>query len=333
MTTWQIVLLVTAVITVVVTVMAVVAAVADDVDAGMVMETFATPVYSQNALLYDVDGISQLDPNMWPAVKASLKMYGRLPNPLDSATGLIVDPLDWNTVVRPYALASQAMPKGFFVIAAGRATAVTMNCGFDLAGRKIGVLTSAELNMTHALLKGYRVPADAVTLVPIPSGEWTRLDVWLQRGDVDLVMIYVVPNSPMHHILGEQNLVFMGFQGVDLARVQLFYPYVQAVDQKLAGFTTNLNLSTTTVLETSQVLARLSPSAATAADRFEPFIARLDRSADLGDSRYECWGDHNIGSKGLCNSPYDAQGFQKMSPTSWDRPCESHREHFIFNAL
>jgi hypothetical protein len=174
-------------------------------------------------------------------------------------------------------------------------------------------------------MRGYRIPDDAVDVVPIPMTEWGRLPTYISMEDIDLIVACVVPNSPFHALLKQQQLSILGWNKLDMDRVKVFYPFVEKVNIDVRSLLTQDGSTALAVMDREKLgpllritfqMYRVRNSSTS-----EPFITRLDMSEESIDPTYRCYGDLTIEQKALCESPYDAHGEPKTKPTTWDRPC------------
>lgn len=207
---------------------------------------------------------------------------------------------------------------GYFVSLMEPTKAFHTECSFQWDGKKVGVLDTSGLLFVKALAKGYRID---VSIVQIPKSQWDRLDNLLANNELDAIVVYFVPMSPMNRALLGQKLSIMGFKDLDYARVQTSYPFIQekAIDLTyyFRGFTSYILAK-----ERETVVPEMRLQQINLTETTEPFITRLDTSSDRFDPTYHCYGDETLDIKGLCNSKYTTFGTPKTQDfTNWDAPC------------
>ena len=228
-------------------------------------------------------------------------------------------------------------PAGYFVILSGLTAAQSrdpdVGCTFEWRGKTIGYLQRTDLLFIQSLLRGYRIPEDAVKLVQVPMGRWDALGELLESGEVYRIVTYVVPGSPFIGMLKRQRVYPQGFTDINAAWVQAFYPYVSLEEAPLAEMFNDRGISTQAfvfpkdaygpLFKMAQPVVLLEGSVpAEGTDAAELFtVSRLENPKDAYDPSYRCFGNRSAGSKAECESPYDVIGDLKDRKEVWDRPC------------
>ena len=233
-------------------------------------------------------------------------------------------------------------PAGYFVILSGLQAAQSrdpdVGCTFEWRGKTIGYLQRTDLLFIQSLLRGYRIPEDAVKLVQIPMGRWDALGELLENKEVYRIVTYVVPGSPFIGMLKRQRVYPQGFTDINAAWVQAFYPYASLEEAPLATMFNDSGISTqafvfpkdaygplfkmaqpVVLLEGQTPAQGATVASSAAAEGFT--VSRLENPVDAYDPSYRCFGNRSAGSKAECESPYDVIGNLKDSKEVWDRPC------------
>jgi len=169
------------------------------------------------------------------SVKRGAKSVLAVMDPTD-ATRLVEDGRAADSV-REIGLA----PTGYFVtltslpvakaVSADTDTAASVgapaSCTYDWRGKRIGYMERSDLMLIKAILKGYRIPMDEVTIVKIPVSRWDKLAEILESGEVHRIVAYVVPNGAHLGLIRRQRVYAQGFAGIDADRVTAFYPFAR----------------------------------------------------------------------------------------------------------
>jgi hypothetical protein len=151
----------------------------------------------------------------------------------------------------------------------------------------------------------------------------------LEETNVDVVIVYAIPKSPLTDILEVQNLVLLDVGEISIDRLQFTNPYlISSFISKSQLFNSNNKIAivkeTVTILKMSLVLATIRDK--------ETFISRLDLSPEFTDPSYVCVGDEKtVVSKALCNSSFDIYGNPKV-PSFADKPCANNEECPFYKA-
>lgn len=257
----------------------------------------------------------------------------------------VADPAELATYAAPYKRLYES-PPGYFVAFGAPDKLLNMGCSFDLSGKTVGYFTKTDRDFITAILNGYRIKRTAVRFNQISIFSTKKmLSRDLERSDI--VITFVIPDSPLHTWLLQQRIALMGFKKLDIHRVHLFYPHVtmQDVNMKttLLGASDGsdrsfvravvsseeeesalptMQLTMIEVLADSYAEQDVSKSInASGPSVVEEFVTRLKLSAQSLDPTYRCYGDVNIKTKALCDSPYDEIGQPKTRNTTWDQPC------------
>lgn len=235
---------------------------------------------------------------------------------LSGINQLICDP--WDAQVYFKNRSTIPLEDGYFVSLMEPTKAFHTECSFQWDGKKVGVLDRSGKLFVEALAKGYRIN---ISIVPIPKTKWSNLDAILERGDLEAIVVYYVPQSPMNRQLLGQKLSIMGFKDLEYSRIQVTYPFIKETPLDLTdnfrGFTSYILARERETIVPSMQLQQINLTE----EVNEGFITRLDISEDRFNPIYHCYGDETIDIKGLCNSKYTTFGTIKRDYTTWDAPC------------
>jgi hypothetical protein len=306
------------------------------------IENFVNPssptvVYSSQRLNHDAwlgkagyTDTQSIDIDAWNILLKYISKNGGWPSELRAGTKqtlIVCDPIDQERVPGLGNVIDKG-PSGYFVSLASSTTAFKMECTYNFGGKTIGYLDRSDLYFIKAILKGYRIPEGAVKLRSIPPEDWGRLGDLLAQ-EFDQIITYVVPKSPFHMLLWTQPISLQGFQGINIDRLKMFYPYISpsSIDLK-ATFVSDRPGAQLLVMDKE----RSSPAmemrmrlvrVAGGEPEAEGFLTQspIDTPRSALDPSYTCYGDRTIEQKMLCDSKYDAIGEPKKKATVWDRPC------------
>ena len=239
---------------------------------------------------------------------------------------VILHPVDYLENVK------QAYPKeevtGHFLFLTSPQKADEFQCGFDIGGRRVGYFDRVEKRLIDSIAFGYR---QKTTPVLLEIGDLDKLDsIW---NKVDVLVLYVVPKSPLLRLVEKQYLTLLDIRSIDIARLQLTNNYLTLQElYKRDLFVTDNRLvspgETIMVLTMPTYVVTLSmpkpiPLIGSVS---ETFITRLDTSKEFSDPNYRCVGDENIQSVKECTSPYSKIGQPKSGPTFMDKPCKKNAD-------
>lgn len=237
---------------------------------------------------------------------------------------IILHPLDYiENVKQPY---PKEEIKGFYLFLTSEEKAAEISCGFDLSGRKVGYFDRCEKRLIDSISFGYR---QKTTPVLLPLDKLDKLDsVW---SEVDLIILYIVPKSPLLRLVEKQYLTVLDIRNISLPRLQLTNNMLTLEElYKREVFEADNRLVTSGdslfVLSIPMYLVTLSIPPPTAVITSEPFITRLEMSSEFTDPNYRCVGDETIQSKMECQSPYSKVGEPKTTPTFMDKPCTKNED-------
>lgn len=227
--------------------------------------------------------------------------------------------------------------KGYFVILGSPKTLFDMKCGFDLTGKRVGYLDICDARMARALQMSFRIPTTNSTLHHVPLEKWGKLSAVLSK-DVDLIIAFIIPESPLHELLKSQPIALASFRGLDHDRLKLFYPYA-ALEE------VNVKEIFTEATKTSKLLVMAKDADGPLLSMQMPvylikgiyrpkesFITQLSLSPESLDPSYRCYGDLSILQWGLCTSPFGTFGEMKRKQTHWDRPCIKNEDCPFYKA-
>lgn len=218
-------------------------------------------------------------------------------------------------------------PKGYFCIFTSPNKKDSFQCGYDWNNKKIGYFDRIDKNIIDSILYGYRANAKFKAL---SLKDLDNLQTVLN--EIDVIVTYVIPNSPMAQLLASQNMYLLEFKNIDLDRLRVTYPEINlevasiqdlfGVNRKIASSTENISLLSTSLIQ----IPLKNPS------KMEAFITRVQFSKEFTDANFKCIGDETIQSKFACESPYDRFGKPKNTPNVWDKPCTTDTECPYFQA-
>jgi hypothetical protein len=281
----------------------------------------------------------------------------------------VMDPADATRLVEDGRAADSVReiglaPTGYFVtltsLSVAKSEQSATSCSYDWRGKRIGYLERSDLMLIKAILKGYRVPMDEVTVVKIPVARWDKLADMLESGEVYRIVAYVVPNSAHLGLIRRQRVYAQGFAGIDADRVSAFYPFARLEERDIAiGLIMDRAMSSLAhvlpkdadgpvfaMRQSVMLLAGEVPGDAAAklaagggvatgagagADA-EGFVGastagtggKWTFAAPEGayDGGYKCFGNLRLENKAECESRYDTVGDPKPEGANvWDRPC------------
>lgn len=232
---------------------------------------------------------------------------------------LIIDSKDYAAYASDYKRIDA--PKGYFCILTSPNKKDGFQCGYDWNNKKIAYLDRIDKNIIDSILYGHRANAK---FKAFNLKDLDKLEEVLK--DVDIILTYVIPNSPMAQLLASQNLYLLDFKNIDLDRLRITYPEITldtislqdlfGINRKIASQTDNVTLLSTSLIQ----IALKNPF------KMESFISRIQFSKEFTDQDFKCIGDEKIQSKMACESPYDNFGRPKNTPNVWDKPCTSDTE-------
>jgi len=290
-------------------------------------------VYSSNKLnfykIFDKSTIQSITPASMDEVYRHVVQKKRFPDDITQVGSTVLwvaDPLD----AEKYRLESSYKKiqdvEGYFITIGLPNIMYSLDCSFDFTNKKIGYLDASSNYLIQAITNGYRIPRNSVLPVEIPMEKWSNLRDTL-NGDVDMIVGYIVPDSPLHFILKSQPLSIGGWGKIDIDRIKLFYPYVAKTEIILKAMFVDSERGTKTFVmdkeKTGPVLKMNTPvfNIGKGTKSKETFVTRLDITPEAIDPSYRCYGDLTIEQKALCDSPFTPYGEPKKQITRWDRPC------------
>ncbi len=251
----------------------------------------------------------------------------------------VADPYDSPVLEKALGTPVGMSRKGYFVILGSPQTLFEMKCGFDLTGKRVGYFDLCDARMARALQRSFRIPTQDSTLHPIPLEKWDKLLRVLSE-DVDLIITFLIPESPLHELIKSQPIALASFRGLDIDRLKLFYPYVSLEE-------VNVKEIFTEAAKTSKLLVMAKDSDGPLLSMQMPvyriqgsylpkgkenFITQVTFSPEALDPSYRCYGDLSILQKGLCESPFGTFGEMKRKTNYWDRPCVKNTDCPFYQA-
>lgn len=248
--------------------------------------------------------------------------------PLDifgSPQQVIIDPLDYLNYAKQYPF--QELKPGYFFVFTSPNNKDDFQCGFDMSSKKIGFFDRPEQKFIESILFGYRQTAK---LVELPLDKINKLDtIW---SDVDLLVLYIMPNSPYLSLIQKQELILLDISNISIDRLKITRPYYELIQLTKTDFFNLDNRIVTpndiiTTIAMPMYLINLVQPPATVeipvtVPISEPFITRLETSAEFKDPKFMCIGNPDATSKFQCDSPYTDQGEPKVTHNLWDKPCK-----------
>lgn len=239
---------------------------------------------------------------------------------LNGLSSLVCDP--WDAQVYFKNRSTVPLENGYFVSLMEPTKAFHAECSFQWDGKKVGVLDRSSKLFVEALAKGYHIN---VTIVPIPKDNWSHLDTVLEKEELEAIVVYFVPMSPMNRLLLGQKLSIMGFKDLEYSRIQVTYPFITETPIDLTyyfrGFTSYILAKERDTIVPMMRLQQINLREDFIGNIEENFITRLDIVEDRFNPIYHCYGDETLDIKGLCNSKYTTFGTIKRDYTTWDAPC------------
>jgi hypothetical protein len=234
-----------------------------------------------------------------------------------------------------------AAAKGYFVTLASPDTVfqsvseVLLN--FD--GKTIGYYDQVDLNFINAVISGYRMNPENIHLVHL---QYSDIDTLSDRmtgpdarpeGNIDMIITFIIPQSPFHRNLQTQRVSAMGFANLDIERVRIFQPDVKMERIKLRTLfrerpEPDADLSGMRQARDTQLpylYATVVRVPAPTPIVVESFISNLDLNNTKMDPSFNCYGDPTIDIMALCESAYDAVGLPKI-PGTWDHACVANED-------
>lgn len=214
-----------------------------------------------------------------------------------------------------------ATTKGYFVCLASLKTAFKIDCGYDLGGMRVGYFDRADIQFINALISGYRMDRSQITIIPLsdPAILGRMWDV-----DVDIVITCIVPFSPFHFTLMQQRVSCMGFNNLDIDRINVFYTDIVLEKIQMSSLFYNGAQSAVLAREEDTRLPVISVNLMKVVPKPPPTFS-LDAFIDLDprtlDPSYHCYGDPSVDIRALCESKYDVIGQVKHYLSTWDQPC------------
>ena len=278
----------------------------------------------------------------------------------------VMDPADATRLVEDGRAADSVReiglaPTGYFVtltsLPVAKSEQSATSCSYDWRGKRIGYLERSDLMLIKAILKGYRVPMDEVTIVKIPVSRWDKLAEMLESGEVYRIVAYLVPNGAHLGLIKRQRVYAQGFAGIQGDRVTAFYPFARLEERDIGlGLIMDRAMSSLAhvlpkdadgpvfaMRQSVMLLAGDVPADAAAklaagggvatagAEGAEGFASgtagtggKWTFAAPEGayDGGYKCFGNLRLENKAECESGYDAIGDPKPEGANvWDRPC------------
>lgn len=298
-------------------------------------EAFATTVtqtkfVNTTAFVNHATWVNAAGKGEWKALEVTEESQDRIWNP--SPKSLIVSyPGDPTQMTKGTVLATQ---KGYFIAISSLEKAFKMPCGFDLNNMSVGYLDRADVYFLNALAQGYHMDLSTINYMWIPPTREEIMNIATRlKNDLDIVITYLIPKSPLHRLIQGQTVSIMGFKNLDIQRIKIFAPYIDIEPVNLKSMFFDIGGSAAAVLsrESETKLPYMISSIVQIAEKpkpksildatFEGFINNYEMDPESLDPAYRCYGDETQTSKQMCESKYDPIGLPKKVQTVWDKPC------------
>ena len=281
--------------------------------------TSSNKILTANRLNYErlyPNQLISIDNKAWDFVLFRLNT-GRGLDIFGNPNRVIIEPMDYLNYAKQYPF--QELRQGYFMVVTSPAKKDDFECGFNMASKKVGYFDRTELKFINTLLFGYRQTAKPIQL------SLDKLDklntIW---SEVDLLVLYIIPNSPYLEMIQKQELIMLDMSNVSMDRLRLTNPYLNQEEIPKIDFF-NLN---NRIVTPGPVLFLISMPMylITLTTVRETFITRLKTSDEFRDPDFLCIGNPGATSKFQCDSPYTDQGEPKFTQNSWDKPCKRNSD-------
>lgn len=213
--------------------------------------------------------------------------------------------------------------KGHYLFLTSPQKTADFQCGFDIGGRRVGYFDRVEKRLIDSIAFGYR---QKTTSVLLEISELDKLDsIW---NKVDVLVLYVVPKSPLLRLIEKQYLALLDIRSIDVARLQLTNNFI-VLEELYKRDLFNVDNRLVKEGETLMVLTMPTYLVTLSVPKpipVEAFITRLEMSKEFTDPNYKCVGDETIQSVKECVSPYSKIGQPKSGPTFMDKPCKKNED-------
>lgn len=313
-----------------------------------------TLIYSSNKL-NDTEWIDKNQNVENVSIEQLLNLYSLVANnsPLkilsQPTIHVVADPLDYDTYLSN-SLTSDSLtsntiinesPTGYFVVLAHPIHAFKWNCSFDLQSRIVGYFDISDLYFIKALIYGYKQNLATVTFKKLNYSDINNLADMLKSNQIDIVITYIIPNSQFFLNIQLQNIAILGFENLNINRIRVTYPYITDNGNRIpdtfklaTGSQVRMQVKNNTdiipAMKKKLVNIKNPIGNHSSVELFDNEISVLND--DYTDKNYRCYGNPDIISKGLCESPVDLIGLPKKSPTKWDKPCKKDDDCPFYNS-
>jgi len=248
----------------------------------------------------------------------------------------ICDPYDYKLYFSNYEIITNS-PTGYFIIITYNQKESRIKCPQDIVNKTIGYFDRSDYYFIKAIINGYRIDPSSVTLRQLEPNDLDDLKSVLY--DIDFIITFIIPNSNIFEMIKLQDISIIGFNGLDINRIKLFYPYIIDYNKYnlTSLFTTNtsgikLHISEDNLISYLPSLQLQLVLLQQTNTQNEGFISRLYLTPESLDPVYKCYGDITIESKPLCDSMFDIQGNPKEIQTVWDKQCTTDDECPFYKA-
>lgn len=272
---------------------------------------------------YDVRSIST---NSVKTIYDFVKSNGKFPSEIKDGSLWTATPIEYDLFLSKSGAKKVLSTTGYYVQIGLPSIMFDQECAFNWHGKRIGFVEWGDYYFIKAIMRGYRIPDDAVDIVEVPMPKWTKLIEFIATEKIDAMIAFVIPGSNFHKLLLTKQLSVVGWGKLDMDRISIFHPYIKSVRLDMKDVIGNKGSSSLLVMDRERYgpvieMEYNAYSVKSESTGNEGFITRLDITPESIDPTYRCYGDISIEQKALCDSPFDAHGEPKAKPTIWDRPC------------
>ncbi len=270
---------------------------------------------------------------------------GKIPDNWQGTT-LCLDPVNTETVsIGNKGTRTMIGTEGYFVRLKHPDRSDEKEYPYEVAKRRIGVFDICEKHLVKAIAYGYRIP----TIEPVLNIEYIERKDWdnlegLLKNRYHVIYAYLIKGSKLEKRILSQNVYITGFDGIDVTRINVTFPYVtlkktymsdifnwkdKDVPKALYNKDGILDLLWCShfmfVIGDPKNVIEVSPN-------IEKFITSLTVSREMTDPAYRCYGNPTNENRALCNSSYDQWGEEKKDQTYWDVPCIENKDCPFYKA-
>lgn len=297
----------------------------------------STPkVYTTNKLNHTtwLDNMTSIPLSSVDSIYTHVAKNSSFPQPIQNNSMWVASPIE-----RDLFLSSMKGPiksvTGYYVALGLPAPMFAQECAFDWFNKRIGYIDWCDRYLVKSIMRGYRIPDDSTTVVPVPMEQWDNLVDYMVKNKVDIIVAFVIPESGFHQLLLRQQLSVVGWGKLDIDRIKVFHPYVSVAKIDVKKIIVHGDTSSLMVMDREKygpLLAMDMGTYAVSSSSTENFVSRLEISPETLDPTYRCYGELTLETKALCESPFDPSGEPKKKRTIWDRPCIKNEDCPFYKA-